>query len=556
MVILRRVVAKFRWSPSGDYVAVFCAFLALGFLLQHGGRVPLGDSWSYSWTAARFVEHGTIELTPFQGMTLVGQILLAAPVGAVFSTAPSVFNRLTLVLSAATLVMFLRIYRSVGIGRSASLVAIGTLAANPLWLSQSMSFETEIPFLFFAGLGTWALTRWDRGHTMLAGWAAGLAFAGAAAVRQHALALSLGGFLYSATKGGGVLRWMPWLLPPATIVAVYGWLAMGQGLPVGYAQNQEMMLIRWRDPALLVSSTCRSLVGALHYLGLFLLPVSVLVLRKPGRTLGAFLTSVACLLLATATVALWVGFGEHMPYFPHILQSASVLGPFGLAEHTRGFEAVWTIAGLLSGCLLLVAIANILEVPSNSGSSDLSPAAIRYLPISGLLLLGFTITTGLGFDRYLLPVIPFLLPALVLSPILSRRRMAMASFLVALLLVGSSVIVDQRVRLSSCEWDAAEALRAEGVEPHRINGGIAFNGYYSYQTLSRSLASNALIAPVPWIQPDAEFLVSRIARDQLGLTLQGIRICGNWFGLAPWRAWIYRCQPRDSNSRNTPCQPF
>ena len=67
--------------------------------------------------------------------------------------------------------------------------------------------------------------------------------------------------------------------------------------------------------------------------------------------------------------------------------------------------------------------------------------------------------------------------------------------------------VDQRVRGFACEWETARSAVELGYAPFSIDGGFAFNGYYSYPRLSRLYER---YTPMPWPpdqHPGARILV-------------------------------------------------
>ncbi len=544
------------WKPGIDFLVVPVVFLILGFLLQGDGRVPLGDSWAYAWTARQLVEHGRLVFTDVQAMTLVGQIVLAWPVAALLSPTPSVLNHFTLVLSAITLDLFLLIYRWLGLGRSLSLLGVATLAANPVWLAQSMAFETEIPFLFFSALGTLALLEWDRSGTDAAGWRTGVAFAGAAAVRQHALIFPFAWFVYAWSAGKLRVRsLLPWLMPPLVVAMVYLWLHWIGDVPRAFGWQKEMVRLRWSDPHGLVTSTGYGVLAAVHYLGGFLLPVSVVAASGPIRR-GRPMLAASCVLLAASTIILWFGYGLRMPYLPHLLLPVVLLAPLGLADHTTAVELAWTIFSMLAGILLLVALFRSSLLGGRKDVPDDAPAALGFLAATVVFMIGFNLMTGLGFDRYFLPPLPFLIPVLLYGHTPSLRRMQFAALLVVVTLAGSALLADQRVRSATCEWDAAESLRDTGIAPVRINGGVAFNGYYLYEAMAESWKGRKHGVWVPWFQPEAEYLITSGTPDRKGLTLVGTHSCANLPGFRDLEVRTYTCAPRGPLETSSLCQPF
>jgi hypothetical protein len=556
------------WGPRGDYFAVAFCFLAVGLVLQGGGRVPLGDSWSFAWTAAQFVDHGRLAFTEAQAMTLVSQIFLVAPVAVVLSPSPATLNRFTLVLSAVTLSLLLRLYRDVGIDRKLSLLGVATLGANTAWITQSMSFETEIYFLFFATLGTLAFMRWDRTSRSSAPWLVGIAFAAAAGVRQHALLFPIAGVLSMLPSVRLRLRmYLPWVLPFIVVVLVYAWLHTVHGVPKAYGWQREMLRTRYSDPLVALSTSASSAVAAIHYLGWFLLPISLVSVRWPARKWPLLIATAGALAVTAAAALLAFRFGTTMPYLRQLIDPNILLHPLELESWSAGIDALWTVASTAAAVLLIFALTAVpqrVRACRVSGvgcrvsgvGCRVSIAAFLFLPLVALGFVAFYLVVGLGFDRYLLLPLPFLIPVLLIGCSSSRERTGAAAAMITLGALVSLSMVDQRMRSATCEWDAAQALLQLGVPATRINGGVSFNGYYSYDFLMKDPSRELSGPAVPWIQPRAEYLVTMRKLTAPSLTPVSRRICPNLPGFRELEVYTYKCPPSPVPGPPTMCQPF
>jgi hypothetical protein len=58
---------------------ILLCFGLLGVLLPVPADGPIGDAWSFAWSARELAEHRVVRLTDFQAMTLVGQLWLTRP---------------------------------------------------------------------------------------------------------------------------------------------------------------------------------------------------------------------------------------------------------------------------------------------------------------------------------------------------------------------------------------------------------------------------------------------------------------------------------------------
>lgn len=516
------------------------SYLLVGLVLPIGPNVPLGDSWTFAWSARELAEHGRLVLSEGQSMTLVAQLLLAAPVGLLFAATPSVLNLFNFCLSGVTTVLFFLSFRALDLPRTSALLAAGTLAANPIWLAQSVSFDTETSFLFFSALGLVALLVWDRGGPRAAIWLSGTAFAAAVLVRQHGIVYALAGFLYAAwsrPRRSTVLA--AFLLPVAALVGFYAWLHLVHGVPKAFVWSQKILAVRLSHPAGLAIASAVGLVAAAHYYGLFLIPLLPLAgslgTLVPTRGPRARATAGLLVLLALGTVLAGFGFGMVMPSLPNVVTLEAASAPFGIDGPMVGLRIGLTAIAVATGAWAL--LAGLAHSFQGNGAST---AARHFVAACAALLLAFSLLTGLFFDRYLLLPLPFLVP-LVLPRRVPRRLGVVASTGLLAVVLGFSIFyVDQRIRSSACEWEVAQALLRETQDPHRIDGGVAFNGYYSYRWLSKAYGAAQQDPWPPWVQPSADLVVRPFALDDPRVKEIDRHRCPNHARLEPFQVFVYR----------------
>jgi hypothetical protein len=247
-------------------------------------------------------------------------------------------------------------------------------------------------------------------------------------------------------------------------------------------------------------------------------------------------------LLALGTVVLGLGLGHLMPSLPNVVTLEAAALPLGGEGPMLGLRLALTalswVAAAWAIFQLWPRVRGLLR--TDSAGSGASPAAWRFLAASAVLLLAFSLVTGLYFDRYLLLPLPFLLPFFLPRALSGLGRIAVSVLLVALSLVFSIYFVDQRVRAASCDWDVGLELLRDTNDLHRIDAGVAFNGYHSYDWLSKKYGQQQDNPWPAWVNPEADLVVRGFELRDPRVQQISVRECRNRAGLRPYHAYLYR----------------
>lgn len=536
------------WKAArGDLVVLaslvaFHLFVALALPLA--SDVPIGDAAHYAWSARHWTEAGELRISDWPAMSLVGQLWLAAPLATALGPRPAVLGSFTFALAAVAAALLHLLLRSRGAGVRAAGLATALLVANPIWLAQAVTFDTEVYFLLFTVAGLLALARWERSRRP---WQLGLACAAiayAALIRQHALVVSLGAAVHW-WRAPRERRFplLPWALPLLALAGYYLWLAEVHGLSKEVTSRGEFLAARLRQPWTAAWPLFCDLSAAAHYLGLFLLPLLVLPTagREPAgarRALRAALPALALVAAATAALALWSHpFSEErlMPYVPNV----ATLGAFFRPVASRlpdWVEPGWMqrVLTLLSG---LAAVLLLLRAGTAAAQADPFDALLLG---SAALLSGFGALTGsASFDRYFLVPFALLLPVLAPRVRLTRERSLLALSLLALEALAALYFVDQRIRTRRCPWQLASDLVTRGAAPLSIDAGFEFNTYHNYAYYSRTWGRELARPWRPEDAPEATLVLSLYPRAEARLRLLEVRECPNRSPLDPIATWVY-----------------
>jgi hypothetical protein len=534
-----------RIAEARAILVILLAFVLVGLLLPVGAEAPIGDAWSYAWSARQLAEHGTLRLTGFQAMSLIGQLWLTWPFAWAFSAEPAVLNAVTFGFSALTACLFFGLLRAAGASQALAALGVAVLVANPTYLAESLTYDTEIYFLFVGLLGSLAFARWLQNGASALLWLSGAAFAEAVLIRQHAIVFPLAALFalwWSRGERRGRLGLAPaaaLALTPLALLGFYAWLQLEHGLPRAFAWQQAELRARLTHPAVFLAYSLNGGLISLHYLALFVAPLlPVLVLGEAPRRHRPRAYAAAAVVVAVGTGLLWLS-GRRMPYLPlgsldRILEPLEVLvSGSTLTRALTGFTALlsFVLIGELSSRGLALRSA---RVPPSARA-----AIIAFCSATAALLLGISVTTGLRFERYLLLPLPFLI-AVLLGQRAPRAAMACGWLVLAPALGLSLHFVDQRVRATRCEWETARQAVELGYAPFSIDAGFAFNGYYSYERLQRLYAPDSIVPWSPERHPRARILVRPLLFADAADELLQSHVCANRPGLPDLAYGIFR----------------
>src|SRR5919197_2237820 len=213
-----RLGAVARWMPRLDsaLVALALAMAALLAVVPPLGEFPINDDWLYARTVQGLIERGQLEVPAWGASSLVLQAYWGGLFARLFGFSHGALRASTVVLGAAGVLGCYALLREL-LGARRALLGALLLLVNPLYVTLSYSFMTDVPFL---SLTLWALfcyVRALRGQRIRLGWlVAGSVFAGGAfLVRQLGAALPLAALGSLLLIGG----W-PAALQPRRLVAI------------------------------------------------------------------------------------------------------------------------------------------------------------------------------------------------------------------------------------------------------------------------------------------------------------------------------------------------
>ena len=138
------------------------------------GDFPLNDDWSYGLAVKYLVVDGHLRFTDWQSVPLISQVLWAVPFTVPAGFSFTALRCSTMVLGSLGLLATYATARTVGLKPTASAISAGLMLINPLFVSLSCTFMSDVPS-FALGMMALALLAYgvkhDRVGAFWIGWA-------------------------------------------------------------------------------------------------------------------------------------------------------------------------------------------------------------------------------------------------------------------------------------------------------------------------------------------------------------------------------------------------
>jgi hypothetical protein len=498
------------------------------------GDFPLDDDWSFGLAVQYFMQVGHFHPTGWTTMTLLTNVLWGAlfclPEG--FSFTALRFSTLT-----ASWLGILGTYwlvRKLDRSRSIALLAALSLAFNPLYFVSSNTFMTDVPCLTLMIFSAVFFLEYLKSNALAALMTATLFSLAAILSRQVGLAVPMAFSVAMICARG----FKPRVLLPALAPALLGvlvlagfqfWLNLSGNWPAHLTADSHEMGEKIKQtllhPAAAFPQMFHSAYVCLVATGLFLSPLLFLTGPGIGRASKTLLVVAAAVCAALAGLLVFYRHAGTPFMVTPVGNWLSVWGlgllsladalffvPNPLPRLPREILLAATLIGLIGGSLLLCRTSALLRRLCSRLTFpmqwDYEAQAGVFLLFIALIYLGPTLF-GQMFDRYLIPLIPFLAGFLLLF--LSPQALPLKSIrcgLMVLIILSFSLfsICGTRDYLAwnRSRWEALDNLMSrEQVKPQSIDGGFEFNGFYLFSDGYQMRPGKS-----PWWVYDDQYLIT------------------------------------------------
>ncbi|MCF8367814.1 MAG: glycosyltransferase family 39 protein [Bacteroidales bacterium] len=456
------------------------------------GEFPLNDDWAYASNVFHLVKKGEFVLSDWPAMTLIGHTIWGTAFAKLLG-----FSFLSLRLSnwIAAFVAMVFIYLIIvkNTHRSIAIIASLGLGFSPVFFSLSFTFMTDVTFMAAMCGALYFYHRYFLKPKLKDIIMASVFAFVAAMIRQPVVIIPFVFIFTHFLVNKEFKTYLAYKIFFAFLVlgglTAYTYvLKINCLLPENFGSIDDLIESSTRS-GLLYNIFFRSIV-LLMFSGLFLLPVSIIILPSIWKQSSIRLKLGILLISVVVSIPVWM----NLQYFPtgNVFYNMG-LGPKVLKDTYWGINLrpLFSPAGLfvfytltlLGSISLVVVLIKQLSV-FRAGKKVLPHTAIKLFSLALLVVYVFFLLLGkYFFDRYFIPVL-FLLGIIILPENIKINKLTRVfSVLILSCYIWFSVAATHDyLAWNSARWSGLNHLIETGVNPKNIDGGFEFNAWYNTST--------------------------------------------------------------------------
>ena len=497
-------------------LAIVAVWVLAALLINPRGNFPLNDDWCYGKAVFTLLRTHQFHMDGIVTMTLVAQVLWGALFCSIFGASFTVLRISTLILGLGGLLAAYGLLREARAPKWIASFGCIVIALNPLYLSLSYSFMTDVPFTCVSLMAVYAYVKALK-HDSIRMIALGTVLACIAVlIRQLGvmlpIAFSLGYLVKNGTKVPSIIRSIVPVAIVGLVLSLYlHWLRVTGNLPEFYGMQERI----WHE--FLAAGPQTWLINILSvgralyvYMGLFTLPFFMLSARAVFRSVSSRQRVANSLIALVSAVVVMATLAATRTWMPLVTTFGNYILDFGIGPPTlpdvfnlsipnypTAPESLWivvTIAGVAGGALLLWHILAALEVILDRDQKAAPPFVKGAVVLTSAFALMYVAPTALYVagtyaDRYFLCAVPMLIiaAAFTADPLVKPSRPCIASGLLVLLLLGSFSIgaTHDYLAWNRMRWLALDDLvKEKHATPKDMEGGYEFKNSVDYDDVN------------------------------------------------------------------------
>ena len=498
-------------------------------LLHPFPNLPFHDDWTYAWSVEHFLNTGQLQVLDWSVHYPFVQILWGALFCLPFGFSFSALRVSTVVLAWVGAVALYGTLRELGYARSKSLIATVVLVANPVFFVLSFSFMTDVPFVSFASVAFFFITR-GLSRESPSQIYFGCIFATCSLfIRQIAVAIPASLLLYFLFTPSH--RSWRYLLPTSGICLLF-FLAAILTAQIFGVTSASKSLTTWVIDFWLhqYSQAVPGLLRIFIHTGLALLPLSMAMVASIYKR-PLFWGVVVALSILTGCSMLFAG------EIPNVQDGMWQLNTLGRERHllqgppARDFFPPWLnpplfVLSLFSFAVIIVKVVDVIL----AGIGNPVGLFVLYGSIQFALIMVLWFFGPWGSDRYSMVLFP---PLIVILTNSQRKTKAALAAIIVLFAV-SMLVTWNETQTSRAIAQGIAWLRARNIPLASIDAGYVFNGWNLY-----AHPENLPPGAVPG--KDVPFLTSREKKPYViaASPIAGYRVLHEYSWSIPFRSLDY-----------------
>jgi hypothetical protein len=478
---------------TGALLFVAFCWIASIILVNPIGEFPSVDDWAYLTSVRTLVERGEIVLSDWSAPNLISQVFWGALFSLPFGVSYTALRISTLVVALLGAFALFKLMREAQQSIALSILGALLFLFNPIFFVLSFTFMTDVPFLaaqtgsmLFLVIGLRAASA----SASAFGWFLAVV---AQLCRQTGIAIPFAyGGAYLAKHGWSIKRAAIAVLPLVAFLALQWayayWLESTGRMPLNFSKQMQTALpILTGSPLGLAYRVFEVALYVFFYLGLFLLPLSLPVMATIIATvsrakIAAAIGGIAALTGLLSVISLRAGLV--MPVWPHTWRATGLgFDSYGGVMPPPLILTAMTFLAVFGGVLLVACIGRAIYLSIAKPAAGGGSWALAFGLLGGCALAGMLSLVVFKYDRYLLPIVPWLALCVSLAaPIPSAPRWSiLLGGMLVVFVAGYSIInVHNYVAEKRATAQAIDGLVSKGIPRELIDGTWPFNGHAQY----------------------------------------------------------------------------
>lgn len=573
-------ILKGKWWPIG---IILCLLILSFLIIASDYNHAHGDGGIYARCAKVLYETNRIDIT-YSSASFIGQLLFSNILCHIFGFHLRVLNISVYIANLLLLIGMYLLLLEMGLSPFLALFGSLTLLVSPISLKMIDWYMTEPFFMFYSVFSLLFFIKGLRRERYLFLYIGSIFGVLAVLTRQHAISLSMAlaalCLLYrKEMKRGTMLHCMISAAIPVLAIGLFYMSLFRFNVihtDVSHAQTISKYLTILKDirsPINLLIKLYYDALFFLLYVPLYLAPLFItlfaVLIISPKRirelcTNCAFL-GMSLLVVSIGTVSLFLQ-GDHlMPYLPSIFSIGSLTHVFTITV-LKPEQASWLLSIFTgTGAILILTtlseqafrnrkrtdhtsglrLSRSKDRQSKKGVAITHDLGSMFFYFWGIFFMITTIMIGLHYDRYIYPI-SILMIYVFLShfPFINDYKTILIPVFILIYAVFIYQIAGSRLFID-LQWRESYALLQEGIPSSKINGGLGFNQYESFDYITDLYKNVTSNRPINWYKfhPLADFFVTGstgLEEQKKGLVLYRSVTQKKLFGALEGRCFIYK----------------